>query len=136
MAKTNSAVSAKKKQTNPILEEKNEILKAFIESWMLFFQMVSAAYQERDKMITVEDEKKFLKIKSHCARKHEYLLEALGSDYINGERITSLLNATVTLRNIQTFHEEFYRKVERQWHTSLLNLHLAWGQLRYKIENS
>ncbi len=136
MAKTSGVVPAKRKSTTPILEEKNEILKGFIESWMLFFQMVRMAYHERDKIITAEDEKKFLKVKSHCARKHEFLLEALGSDYINGERITPLLNATVTLRNIQTFHDEFYRKVERQWHTSLLNLHVAWGQLRYKIDNS
>jgi hypothetical protein len=124
----------RKKSKNPELEEKIRGVREFQDSFLTFFRLVKKAFKEAEVMPTREDEENFLRLKSNLARKHQILLESLGKDYISGERITPLLSATVTLRNTKTFHEEFYRKVEKQWHTVYLHLFETLGQLRYRFD--
>lgn len=126
----------RKKSKNPELEEKIRNLREFVDSFLTFFRLVKKAYTEPDTMPTREEEENFLRLKSSMARRHQILLESLAKDYISSERITPLLSATVTLRNTKTFHEEFYRKVEKQWHTVYLHLYETLGQLRYKMDNA
>ena len=126
--------AAKKVSKNPEIEEKLDGVRSFMENWIVFFHSVKDAQQKKDWVPTHEDEERFLKLKSHCARKHQILLDSLGDDYIQGERITPLLRSTVTLRNVKTFHDDFYRKVEKQWHTVYIHLHETRGQLRYKLD--
>lgn len=135
MANKKETVS-RKKSKNPEVEEKIRNVREFIDSFLTFFRLVKTAYKEPEALPTREQEEQFLRLKSSIARRHQILLESLGKDYISAERITPLLSSTVTLRNTKTFHEEFYRKVEKQWHTVFLHLYETLGQLRYKLENS
>lgn len=132
----NTPPQPRKKSKNPELEEKIRSLREFLDSFLLFFRMVKRSYKEADAIPTREEEENFLRLKSNLARRHQILLESLGTDYISAERITPLLSATVTLRNTKTFHEEFYRKVEKQWHTVYLHLYETLGQLRYKLDKA
>jgi len=126
----------RKKSKNPELEEKIRNAREFIDSFLTFFRMVKRAYKESEALPMREDEDNFLRLKSNLARRHQILLESLGKDYVSAERITPLLSSTVTLRNTKTFHEEFYRKVEKQWHTVYLHLYETLGQLRYKLDKA
>jgi type I site-specific restriction-modification system R (restriction) subunit len=133
---TKKAAAQKKKSKNPEAEEKIRGVREFLDNFYTFYQMVKKVYKDAEAVPTREDEENFLKLKSHLARKHQILLESLGKDYISGERITPILSSTVTLRNIKTFHEDFYRKVEKQWHTVYLHLYETLGQLRHKLEQA
>lgn len=133
---TKKSTAPKKKSKNPEVEEKIRNVREFLDNFYAFFQMVKKVHRDAETVPTREDEENFLKLKSHLARKHQILLESLGKDYISSERITPLLSSTVTLRNTKNFHEDFYRKVERQWHTVYLHLYETLGQLRYKLEQA
>lgn len=133
---TRKNVAPRKKSKNPELEEKIRNVRQFVDSFLTFFRMISKAYKEPEAMPSREDEENFLRLKSDIARRHQILLESLGKDYISGDRITPMLSNTVTLRNTKTFHDEFYRKVERQWHTVYLHLYETLGQLRHKLDTA
>jgi len=136
MATKKSATAKKPKSKNPEAEEKIRNVREFLDNFYAFFHMVKKVYKDAESIPTREDEENFLKLKSHLARRHQILLESLGKDYISAERITPLLSSTVTLRNVKTYHEDFYRKVEKQWHTVYLHLYETLGQLRHKLEQA
>ncbi len=104
----------------------------FLEKWQKFNQMVQRAYRQEE--ITQQDEEEFLRLKSELARRHQYLLEYSGEEYKMGLPITSYLSDTVTLKNMQGIHFDFYKKLCGQWHATFLALNAALGYLMVHME--
>lgn len=119
-------------------KEKEEIeyrikhIKQFLDLWTRYDALFQSAYHEQK--ATPELEEEFLKLKAHCARRHQYLLEYLGKEYKGAEQVTPYLSDTVTLKTMIGIHVDFYKKLSLQWHHVFLRLHEAMGFLRTCLE--
>lgn len=113
-------------------ERQVEYIRSFLDDWQAFLAMMRAAHRGRD--ITREDEAEFLKLKSQIAQRHQYMLNWIERDYLEREAITPLLRSCVTLGMIRGYDQEFYQKIEKQWHTTFIRLQLTLGHYRYLLD--
>lgn len=121
-----------KKKRESIFEDRLKDIKGFLEIWLQFHKAYKRAY--RGEEITRDAEAEFLKMKSNIARRHTFLLESLGRDYINADTVRPILSQTVTLRHMSKLRPEHYEKIERAWHNTYIHLNESVGHLRYLLE--
>lgn len=114
------------------IEFRIKAVRQFLEMWTRYDQLMQHAYH--DQVAGPEEEEEFLKLKSQCARRHQYLIEYLGQEYKGAEPITPFLSDTVTMKTIIGIHEDFYKKLCLQWHHTFLRLNEAFGYLRTHLE--
>jgi hypothetical protein len=119
-------------------KEKEEIefrikaIQQFLELWYRYDELFQKAYHQG--VSSAEEEDEFLKLKSQLARRHQYLLEYLGKEYLKAEPITPYLSDTVTMRNMNGIHPDFSKKLCLQWHSTMLRLNEALGNLLTHLE--
>lgn len=104
----------------------------FIKQWLQFERMYRDAHHKLN--ITPDTEKRFIQVKSHCARIHEYLLGMLDQNYIGGERITEILRRTVTLKQMSMTRDDNYFNIQNDWHVRYLHLQETLANLQYQQE--
>ena len=84
--------------------------------------------------ITREDEQSFLKLKSLLARRHQYLIDNLGDDYIGAKPVTPILSLCVNLHVVSRVHRNHYADIEEKWHNTFLSLNETMGHLRFRLQ--
>ncbi len=114
------------------IEYRIKFIKQFLDLWTRYDKLFQSAYH--DQKADQESDDEFLKLKSQCARRHQYLMEYLGQEYKGAEQITPYLSDTVTLKAMVGIHVDFYKKLSLQWHHTFLRLHEALGYLRTRLE--
>lgn len=128
--------SDKHKPMNPQerenLEESVTTIKEFLSMWTEFYWMVRRSFL--DKQFKPAQERDFLKLKSEVARRHEYLVEQLGRNYVGGKGITDILRMTVNLEKLAATATENYYKLEKFWHEVYLNLSDSLFNIQFKLE--
>ncbi len=114
------------------IEYRIKIVKSFLEQWERMDELVQKAFRQKE--VTGDEEEEFLKLKSQLARRHQYIMEYLGKEYVRPEPITPFLSSTVTLDNMKDIHFDFFKKLRLQWHATMLQLNEALGYLMTHLE--
>ncbi|MBI1390943.1 MAG: hypothetical protein GC154_21135 [bacterium] len=114
------------------IEYRIKCIKQFLELWVRYDEFFQSAYHGAE--VTAQQEEEFLKLKSQCARRHQYIIEYMGAEYKGAEQITNYLSDTVTLQTLVGIHFDFYKKLSLQWHHAFLKLNEALGILRTHLE--
>jgi hypothetical protein len=114
------------------IEYRISLIKKFLEMWIRYDEMFNEVYMNKE--ANQEKEEEFFKLKSHLARRHQYVMEYLGDEYKKAEPITSYLSDTVTLQNMVGINFDFYKKLRLQWHATFLQLNEALGYLLTHLE--
>ncbi|KXK37577.1 MAG: hypothetical protein UZ16_OP3001001067 [Candidatus Hinthialibacteria bacterium OLB16] len=114
------------------LEECVAAIKSFIELWVQFYWSFRRIFS--GDTVTVQKELQFLQLKSEVARRHQYLYDLLGNLYIDGAYITDLLRKVVNLEKISHTQKENYYKVEKGWHTVLINLNDTLITIQFRMD--
>lgn len=114
------------------IEYRIQLIKGFLEKWERFDELMQKAFFTKN--VSEEEEDEFMKLKAQLARRHQYILEYLGAEYVKPEPITPYLSSTVTLSNLKDIHFDFYKKLRLQWHATYLRLNEALGYLMTHLE--
>jgi hypothetical protein len=115
-----------------VLEKTISRVQEFLKDWVQFERMLRDCHHNLN--LTPEAEKQFIQLKSQCARRHEYLMDMLGRDYIAAERITPILQRAVTLRKMAESRLENYFNVQHEWNIRYLHLQESLATLLYRHE--
>lgn len=106
-------------------------LKKQQEMWLRFDELFQSAYGAEK--VDPKAEEEFLQLKSQIARRQQYLLEYLGSEF-GGEPLTDYLGDVVTLYAMREIHPDFYKKLCTRWHKAMINFNAAIGNLQSRLE--
>lgn len=112
------------------IEESIAITEAFISNWLKLRQDLSKVRAE-DALITEEDERQFMSLKSNIARQQQGLLSKLDDELLNRE-ITALLRQIITLQHVMRIDESQRSKIFREWHATYIKLNDHLGIFIYK----
>jgi hypothetical protein len=112
------------------IEENIAITEAYVGDWLKLRQELMKVRAE-DALITEEDERQFMSLKSNIARQQQGLLSRL-NDELLGREITALLRQIITLQHVMRIDENQRSKIFRDWHASYIKLNDHLGILTYK----
>jgi len=114
------------------LEECLAGIKSFFPIWLEYHLAFRRAYLGEP--VTVEQEARFLQLKSDVARRHQYLFDQLGRDYVDGAYITDLLRSTINLEKVAKTQSTNYYKIENNWHRFYMNLQDTVTSIQFRLE--
>src|SRR5690606_1959772 len=96
------------------LERRCQMVREFMNDWLLFNQILSEYPRPGANKAQLENQ--FLKIKSKLARAHNVLKEALASDYKLDGNTMNIVSSATSLEQIYSQSEVAVKKLQTEWH--------------------
>jgi hypothetical protein len=127
-----SATAALAPKDREQLEECVATVKSFLDLWLQFYWFFRRVFLGEP--VNTQKELQFLQFKSEVARRHQYLMDQLGREYIGGGDITDLLRKVVNMEKIARTQKENYHKIEKEWHIVLINLHDTMISIQFRLD--
>ena len=112
------------------LERRLEMVREFMNDWLLFNQILSAYPSPGVNKAQLENQ--FLKIKSKLAREHKVLKETLKSDYSIDGNAMNIVSGATSLEAIYSQSEVAVKKLQTEWHRAFITINETLGALEDK----
>lgn len=126
----NMGLNKKQQKVATELERRVEMLREFMNDWLLFNQIMSAYPSPGVNKAQLENQ--FLKIKSKLAREHRVLQETLQSDYGLDGNTMNIVSGATNLEAIYTQSEVAVKKLQTEWHRAFISINETLGALEDK----
>lgn len=116
------------------LERRLEMVREFMNDWLLFNQIMSAYPSPGVNKAQLENQ--FLKIKSKLAREHKVLKETLKTDYSIDGNAMNIVSGATSLEAIYSQSEVAVKKLQTEWHRAFITINETLGALEDKKARS
>lgn len=123
-------VSKKQQQTIDEMTRRANMVREFMNDWLLFNQILSAYPSPGVNKAQLENQ--FLKIKSKLAREHKVLKDAIQDDYAIDNNTMSIISGATNLESIYSQSEVAVKKLQGEWHRSFISINETLGQVEDK----
>ena len=123
-------ISKKQQQTIDELTRRVNMVREFMNDWLLFNQILSAYPSPGVNKAQLENQ--FLKIKSKLAREHNVLKVALQDDYGIDSNTMHIVSGATNLETIYSQSEVAVKKLQGEWHKSFISINETLGQIEDK----
>ena len=120
-------ISKKQQQTIDELNRRVNMVREFMNDWLLFNQILSAYPSPGVNKAQLENQ--FLKIKSKLAREHNVLKEALQDDYGIDNNTMQIVSGATNLESIYSQSDVAVKKLQGEWHRSFISINETLGQI-------
>ena len=124
------AQSKKQQQLINKIEQRCQLVREFMNDWLLFNQILSA--YPKPGVNKAELENQFLKVKSKLAREHRVLQETLGSDYQLDGNTMNIVSGATSLETIYGQSDMSVKKLQQEWHRAFISINETLGGLEDK----
>jgi hypothetical protein len=112
------------------LDRRLEMVREFMNDWLLFNQIMSAYPSPGVNKAQLENQ--FLKIKSKLAREHKVLKETLKTDYSIDGNAMNIVSGATSLESIYSQSEVAVKKLQTEWHRAFITINETLGALEDK----
>lgn len=127
---TDLKLTKKQQQALALLDRNLQLVREFMNDWLLFNQVFSAyASPGANK---AELEAQFLKVKCKLAREHQVLKEGLGPDYKLSGNTMGIVQNTTSLESIHGQSDIAVKKLQSEWHRAFISLNETLGAMEDK----
>jgi hypothetical protein len=124
------ALSKKQMAIVEELDKQCEMVREFMNDWLLFNQILSAYPSPGVNKAQLENQ--FLKIKSKLARENKVLKEKLGQDYSFDGNTMNIVSGATNLETIYSQSEVAVKKLQNEWHRAFIAINETIGGLEDK----
>jgi hypothetical protein len=124
------ALSKKQKQIVEELDRRIEMVREFMNDWLLFNQILSAYPSQGVNKAQLENQ--FLKIKSKLARSHRVLKDVLQDDFALDGNTMNIVSGATSLEAIYSQSEVAIKKLQQEWHRAFISINETLGLLENK----
>lgn len=124
------ALSKKQQQIVDELDRQVEMVREFMNDWLLFNQILSAYPSPGVNKAQLENQ--FLKIKSKVARENKVLKEKLGQDYSFDGNTMNIISGATNLESIYSQSEVAVKKLQNEWHRAFISINETLGGIEDK----
>jgi hypothetical protein len=107
-----------------------EMVREFMNDWLLFNQIMSAYPSPGVNKAQLENQ--FLKIKSKLAREHKVLKDTLKTDYSIDGNAMNIVSGATSLESIYSQSEVAVKKLQTEWHRAFITINETLGALEDK----
>lgn len=107
------------------LERRCQMVREFMNDWLLFNQILSEYPRPGANKAQLENQ--FLKIKSKLARAHNVLKETLAVDYKLDSNTMNIVSSATSLEQIYSQSEVAVKKLQTEWHRAFISINETLG---------
>ncbi len=123
-------LSKKQQQLVDKIEQNCQMVREFMNDWLMFNQLVSAYVKPNANKAELENH--FLKVKSKLARQHRVLKDHLGSDFQIDGNTMNIVSGATSLEAIHAQSEVSVKKLQNEWHRAFISINETLGSLEDK----